>query len=138
MTEEFYRWLLQLIREDRLVKFYQSPKWRRLREKAMKRDHYECQECRRLGKYHRVENVHHIKEVKDRPDLALGLIAQYSPFLVERNDDNNYLSINVNKQIMLNTMTNKALITKIELLEREVEKLKNKKILNKRKYHRNR
>ncbi|MCH0372674.1 HNH endonuclease, partial [Enterococcus faecium] len=25
MTEEFYRWLLQLIREDRLVKFYQSP-----------------------------------------------------------------------------------------------------------------
>ncbi|HAP8326456.1 TPA: HNH endonuclease, partial [Enterococcus faecium] len=57
MTEEFYRWLLQLIREDRLVKFYQSPKWRRLREKAMKRDHYECQECRRLGKYHRVENV---------------------------------------------------------------------------------
>ncbi|MGG5304204.1 HNH endonuclease [Enterococcus pernyi] len=73
MTEEFYRWLLQLIREDRLVKFYQSPKWRRLREKAMKRDHYECQECRRLGKYHRVENVHHIKEVKDRPDLALDL-----------------------------------------------------------------
>ncbi|HAQ5941565.1 TPA: HNH endonuclease, partial [Enterococcus faecium] len=48
MTEEFYRWLLQLTREDRLVKFYQSPKWRRLREKAMKRDHYECQECRRL------------------------------------------------------------------------------------------
>ena len=73
MTEEFYRWLLQLIREDRMVKFYQSPKWRRLREKAMKRDHYECQECRRLGKYHRVENVHHIKEVKDRPDLALDL-----------------------------------------------------------------
>ena len=73
MTEEFYRWLLQLIREDRLVKFYQSPKWLRLREKAMKRDHYECQECRRLGKYHRVENVHHIKEVKDRPDLALDL-----------------------------------------------------------------
>ncbi|MEJ4406616.1 HNH endonuclease, partial [Enterococcus faecium] len=34
MNEEFYRWLLQLIREDRLVKFYQSPKWRRLREKA--------------------------------------------------------------------------------------------------------
>ncbi|HAQ0763596.1 TPA: HNH endonuclease, partial [Enterococcus faecium] len=25
MTEEFYRWLLQLTREDRLVKFYQSP-----------------------------------------------------------------------------------------------------------------
>ncbi|MCF8615051.1 HNH endonuclease, partial [Enterococcus faecium] len=28
MTEEFYRWLLQLIREDRMVKFYQSPEWR--------------------------------------------------------------------------------------------------------------
>ena len=61
MTEEFYRWLLQLTREDRLVKFYQSLNGAGL-EKAMKRDHYECQECRRLGKYHRVENVHHIKE----------------------------------------------------------------------------
>lgn len=71
MTEEFYRWLLQLIREDKLVKFYQSAKWRRLREKAMRRDNYECQMCRRLGKYHKVENVHHVQEVKDRPDLAL-------------------------------------------------------------------
>ena len=73
LNEEYYRWLLKLIREDRLVKFYQSPPWRKLRQKAMKRDHYECQMCRALGRYHKVENVHHIKEVKDRPDLALDI-----------------------------------------------------------------
>lgn len=73
VSEEYYRWLLQLIREDRLVKFYQSPPWRKLRQKAMKRDNYECQMCKQQGRYHRVENVHHIKEVKDRPDLALDI-----------------------------------------------------------------
>lgn len=71
MTEEFYRWLVKLIREDKLKKFYDCSKWRKLRQKAMKRDNYECQMCKKQGKYHKVNNVHHIKEVKDRPDLAL-------------------------------------------------------------------
>ena len=71
MTEEFYRWLVKLIREDNLKKFYDCSKWRKLRQKAMKRDNYECQMCKQQGKYHKVNNVHHIKEVKDRPDLAL-------------------------------------------------------------------
>lgn len=71
MDEKFYWWLVQLIREDRLVKFYQCSQWRKLRKKALVRDHYECVMCRKVGKYHKCENVHHIQEVKDRPDLAL-------------------------------------------------------------------
>lgn len=58
---------------DKLVKFYQSKEWRTLRLKAIKRDHNECVVCRREGKYHVCQNVHHIHEVKERPDLALDL-----------------------------------------------------------------
>ncbi|WP_353762086.1 hypothetical protein [Bacillus cereus group sp. RP43] len=35
--------------------------WKTLRQKAMKRDNYECQICKSRGKYKPVENVHHIK-----------------------------------------------------------------------------
>ncbi|WP_251868258.1 HNH endonuclease [Enterococcus malodoratus] len=73
MTEEFYRWLVQLIRDDNLKKFYDCAKWRHLRQRAIKRDNHECQMCRAQGKYHQVNNVHHIKEVKLRPDLALDI-----------------------------------------------------------------
>ena len=71
MSTKFYEWLLSLIREDRLVKFYQCPEWRKLRLRALRRDNYECVKCRAEGKYHKAENVHHIKEVKLRPELAL-------------------------------------------------------------------
>jgi 5-methylcytosine-specific restriction enzyme A len=66
----------QLIREDKLVKFYQSKEWRGedgIREKALKRDNYECQECKRKGDVSLAQNVHHIKEVKEFPELALVL-----------------------------------------------------------------
>ncbi|TLS37746.1 HNH endonuclease [Pseudalkalibacillus caeni] len=61
----------QLIREDKLVKFYQCKEWRKLRLKILKRDNYECQTCKRNGKVGKAENVHHIKEVKKYPELAL-------------------------------------------------------------------
>lgn len=65
--------------------FYNSRAWRMLRGQALKRDNYECQECKRLGFVHvdseKVEgerktielNVHHIKEIEDFPELALRL-----------------------------------------------------------------
>uniref|UniRef100_UPI0035C8D201 HNH endonuclease n=1 Tax=Bacillus sp. Xin1 TaxID=2740676 RepID=UPI0035C8D201 len=43
--------LIQLIREDKLMKFYKSKEWRQLRLKALKRDNYECQRCKSKGKY---------------------------------------------------------------------------------------
>ena len=32
---------------------------------------FECQKCKNKGKYHKAETVHHIKHLKDFPELAL-------------------------------------------------------------------
>ena len=87
--------IIQLIREDNLVKFYQCKEWRGkggLRDQALKRDNYECQECKRQGRVKSTRyltrgndpddteddikitlHVHHLKEVKQYPQLALVL-----------------------------------------------------------------
>lgn len=67
-------------------------------------------------------------------ERELGLIAQYTPFLSRKDNDSNYLSIDVNKQIMLNSLTNKQLIERIEALESKVVK----RTISRRKYHHNR
>ena len=94
----------ELIKKDRLVRFYQSPAWRSLRQAALDRDNNECQECKRRGrvtsgpltpgtpptpangnpegsekKKMRIKgrkgsmHVHHKKEVKEFPELALDI-----------------------------------------------------------------
>lgn len=64
-------------------KFYGSDEWETLRLKALERDNYECQECKREGRVHvdskKVEgerksielNVHHKYEIEHYPKLAL-------------------------------------------------------------------
>ena len=57
---------------------------------------------------------------KQRPSVRqFGLIAQSTPFLAEIADesDNHYLSVDLNKQVNLNTLTNQELIEKVEHLE---------------------
>ncbi len=73
ISRERLRWLEGLIRQNKLIPFYQCKEWRQLRLLALERDNYECQVCKRRGKYRQARNVHHLKEVKDRPDLALTL-----------------------------------------------------------------
>lgn len=68
-TEE----VIKLIQTNNLMKFYKSKEWLSLRKKALKRDNHECQLCKDNGKYHKAENVHHMKEVKTHPHLALDL-----------------------------------------------------------------
>ena len=65
--------LLNYIKSNQLMKFYKSKEWMSLRQKALKRDNNECQLCKADGKYHAAECVHHIKEVKLFPLLALTL-----------------------------------------------------------------
>ncbi len=53
--------------------FYHWPVWRRLRLKALQRDHYLCQlrlskKCTGIA-----TEVHHIEPIDERPDLALEL-----------------------------------------------------------------
>lgn len=64
--------------------FYNGMEWRNMNSYIKDRDNYECQECKRSGKvsldiYEKNKNdrkkiklvVHHIKELKDYPELAL-------------------------------------------------------------------
>jgi len=62
--------VLKLIKEER---FYHTTAWRKTRKIVLRRDNFECQECKRQGKYSKATTVHHKKHLKDRPDLALDL-----------------------------------------------------------------
>lgn len=73
MDKEFLDWLQKLIRDDKLIYFYKGKRWRQLRLLALERDKFECQRCKAKGKYAKAKNVHHKKEVKDYPQLALEL-----------------------------------------------------------------
>ena len=73
MNDLFYKRLLYWISLDTPEKFYWTKEWRETRLLALRRDKYECQHCKRRGKYSRAECVHHIKEVKHFPIFALTL-----------------------------------------------------------------
>ena len=64
-----------LIEHDKVIRFYQSSVWQKKKEEIWKRDNYECQECKKEGLVTTEKNtkldVHHIKELKDYPELAL-------------------------------------------------------------------
>jgi len=59
------------MKEDRIVEFYLSDDWKELRQEVLDDFFHECQECLKVGKYTRADCVHHINEVRKRPDLAL-------------------------------------------------------------------
>jgi 5-methylcytosine-specific restriction enzyme A len=65
--------IMQLIKTNNLMKFYKGRDWMSLRLAALSRDNHECQNCKAKGKYRKADCVHHMREVKDRPDLALRL-----------------------------------------------------------------
>lgn len=73
--------LQRLIDSDGTDSFYHWPKWEKLRTKVLQLDHYDCQRCKARGRHSRAVVVHHVKHIKDRPDLALSL---YDPDTHER------------------------------------------------------
>lgn len=64
-------YIRELIRQNKLYEFYKSKEWLELRQDVLNDFYYECQECLKQGVYTRADCVHHINEVKNRPDLAL-------------------------------------------------------------------
>lgn len=64
-------YIKQLIKEDKIVKFYLSDDWKELKNKVLQFFHYECQDCLANGRYTKADCVHHHNEVRIRPDLAL-------------------------------------------------------------------
>lgn len=65
-------YIRRLIREDKVEKFYFTDDWKELREDVLEDFHHECQECLKQGVITTDELcVHHVNELRDRPDLAL-------------------------------------------------------------------
>lgn len=64
-------WIRELIAEGRLYRLYKSEEFQELRAQVLRDHHNECAECAKRGKYRRAKVVHHVHEVRDRPDLAL-------------------------------------------------------------------
>ena len=60
-----------LISVGKIILFYKSDDWEELRQEVLEELNYECQECLKRGRYTRAECVHHVNEVRIRPDLAL-------------------------------------------------------------------
>ena len=56
---------------DWTTKLYESKEWRRLRKVVLAEDKYECQVCKRIGRYTRATVCHHINYLKLHPELAL-------------------------------------------------------------------
>lgn len=68
------RQLQTLIHAGQEEKFYDWSEWDHVREKVIRLDRSECQRCRAV--HHRFRSaklVHHVKHLKDRPDLALSV-----------------------------------------------------------------
>lgn len=55
------------------MNFYKSTRWIKKRERALRRDQYECRECRRYGKITQATTVHHIYPLQDYPQYRLSL-----------------------------------------------------------------
>lgn len=53
--------------------FYDWTEWIHVRSEALQLDRYECQLCRSRHRYRPAVIVHHVKHLRDRPDLALSL-----------------------------------------------------------------
>lgn len=73
------RALIERGQEDR---FYWWPEWadpdpeRGVRAAVLKMDNFECQVCKARGRYSRGTIVHHVKHLRERPDLALSIFDQ--------------------------------------------------------------
>lgn len=52
------------------MKLYELKKWKKKRERILRRDEYMCQESKRYGKTVEATTVHHIYPVEEYPELA--------------------------------------------------------------------
>lgn len=54
--------------------FYDWTEWVRTRAQVLSLDQKECQICKQYGRYRKAVIVHHVRHLKDRPDLALSVV----------------------------------------------------------------
>jgi len=70
-TEELVQWIRTLIHSNSIVKFYKGNLWRHLRQEVLDEQHGECQICKGKGLVETATMVHHIRHVRQHPELAL-------------------------------------------------------------------
>ena len=101
--------------------FYNSTSWKRKRLEVLQRDHYECRDCRKRledavaageqlkakdKKIRRAEEVHHIQELKEHPELGL--------------DDDNLISLCVQCHNLRHGRTPRKFTRKKKLVSKEM------------------
>lgn len=77
-TKDLVTWIEYLISINRLDKLYHSKYFKQVKREVLREQHYECQRCKELGKLTIVREdikrsgvVHHVKYVREHPELAL-------------------------------------------------------------------
>ena len=60
-----------MLSNDEAQVFYGDKYWRRLRNEVIKDDKYECQIHKARGQYRKANTVHHVKHLKEYPELAM-------------------------------------------------------------------
>lgn len=71
------QWIEELIREDKLYKFYKCKEWIQLKAAILSEAHNECVKCKEKGKVSLAVEVHHVQWVKKHPELALSRTYTY-------------------------------------------------------------
>lgn len=72
-TTNYHKHYDKYKRDKEARSFYKSKAWAKCRVLALQRDNHLCQECFRNKKINNADLVHHIKELRDYPDLALDI-----------------------------------------------------------------
>lgn len=65
--------LVALISAGEEWKFYNWQDWRRTRDEVRRMDHWQCSKCSRPIHNRRECIAHHVKPLRERPDLALSI-----------------------------------------------------------------
>ena len=69
-------WIREIEGQGKLYMFYKTPEWRALKAQVLEDHGYECEACAAKGRYARADTVHHEREVRKFPGLALTRWAQ--------------------------------------------------------------
>jgi len=70
-STELMEYIKTLTVENKLANFYHRKEWKSLRAAVLRDAHYECVDCKARNKIRKAVTVHHVNEVKHRPELAL-------------------------------------------------------------------
>jgi 5-methylcytosine-specific restriction endonuclease McrA len=88
VTQDDIMYVVWCIKND-MHRFYTWKKWIKIRTAVLLTDKYECQDCKKQGRYTRATTVHHVNHVKAHPELAL----EINYIDVEGNEKRNLVSL---------------------------------------------